>query len=130
MFCIFDGDLGPIPADQFVQARILLADKHNYMRMTQPNERVVRAIMSNAPHLINSPTNPHKGVNVTATRVKRYSDGLDGVLDDRKPVTDAQLLYMSLYKVNVRPGDHDDLQNRPTWTSTEVCTAPCVKFIC
>ncbi|KAJ0391740.1 hypothetical protein P43SY_000860 [Pythium insidiosum] len=110
---------GPIPAELFVRARVLISYRTNFLRMRVPGSKIIRAIVFNAEGYINSPTDAHSGVPVTAARVKRYTNSLKGDLVAKKTIADVPLLYMSLHAVNNMDQEHAALSNHPTWSHDE-----------
>lgn len=92
--CVYHS-LEPVPAELFVRAHVLLSQHENSLRMRVAASRAVRAVVFNAEGFINSPTDAHTGVQVSAARVKRYTNSLVGNLVTNKPVTDTAALSLS-----------------------------------
>eukprot|EP00644_Phytophthora_capsici_P010313 jgi/Phyca11/19719/fgenesh1_pg.PHYCAscaffold_51_\ len=106
-------------APYIVRARGLLSDSSNYLKLKRVGTTKVAAVVFNALEYATCAENPSKGVKVTEARMRKYIDSLDGKLVKNKPMTEAQLLYQSLYRVQVLNSEHDPFEVSPKWSADD-----------
>ncbi|KAG1685013.1 hypothetical protein DVH05_009780 [Phytophthora capsici] len=115
--------------EYIVRARGLLSDSSNYLKLKRVGTTEVAAVVFNALEYETCVENPSKGVKVTEARMRKYIDSLDGKLVKNKPMTEAQLLYQSLYRVQVLNSEHDPFEVSPKWSADDIrMVRPC--YVC
>ncbi|KAG1710562.1 hypothetical protein DVH05_013288 [Phytophthora capsici] len=110
----------PIRHFEEVRARGLLSDSSNYLKLKRVGTTEVAAVVFNALEYATCAENPSKGVKVAEARMRKYIDSLDGKLVKNKPMTEAQLLYQSLYRVQVLNSEHDPFEVSPKWSADDI----------
>ncbi|KAG1690767.1 hypothetical protein DVH05_027816 [Phytophthora capsici] len=111
---------GPLFTEYIVRARGLLSDSSNYLKLKRVGTTKVAAVVFNALEYATCVENPSKGVKVTEARMRKYINSLDGELVKNKPMTEAQLLYQSLYRVQVLNSEHAPFEVSPKWSADDI----------
>ncbi|KAG1689838.1 hypothetical protein DVH05_001872 [Phytophthora capsici] len=91
---------GPWLAEVITKAKRLLNSRENYYHLRVTRQKVLKAIIFNASKFVVDGKNAH-GNQVTRERAQRFLNSLRGSIDSVHAVTEVELLFLSLHRVEI-----------------------------